>query len=72
MMDKSLFIYMAVEAFIFMLPIVKVFLTLGTYKEKVEKLERRIEKMDNIDGRLTTIETKLDLLLSGKIRSEEP
>lgn len=70
-MTTSLFIYMAIEAFIFMLPIIKVFLVLGTYKEKVEKLERRLEKMDSIDGRLTTIETKLDLLLSGRIKNEE-
>lgn len=66
----SLFIYLAVEAFIFMLPIVKVFLTLGTYKEKVEKLEKRIEKMDTIDGRLTTIESKIDLLIDGKLKIE--
>lgn len=69
-METSLFIYMAIEAFIFMLPIVKVFLTLGTYKEKVEKLEKRIEKMDTIDGRLTTIESKIDLLIDGKLKIE--
>ena len=69
-METSLFIYMAIEAFIFMLPIVRVFLTLGTYKEKVEKLEKRIEKMDTIDGRLTTIESKIDLLIDGKLKIE--
>ena len=69
-MDKALFVYMAIEAFIFMLPIVKVFLTLGTYKEKVEKLEKRVEKMDTIDGRLTTIESKIDLLIDGKLKIE--
>lgn len=69
-METSLFVYMAIEAFIFMLPIVKVFLTLGTYKEKVEKLEKRIEKMDTIDGRLTTIESKIDLLIDGKLKIE--
>lgn len=68
-MDKALFIYMAVEAIIFMLPIVKVFLTLGTYKEKVEKLEKRIEKMDNIDARLSSIESKLNLIIDGKIKT---
>ena len=70
-METSLFVYMAIEAFIFMLPIVKVFLTLGTYKEKVEKLEKRIEKMDTIDGRLTTIESKIDLLIDGKLKIEK-
>ena len=69
-METSLFVYMAIEAFIFMLPIVKVFLTLGTYKEKVEKLEKQIEKMDTIDGRLTTIESKIDLLIDGKLKIE--
>lgn len=69
-METSLFVYMAIEAFIFMLPIVKVFLTLGTYKEKVEKLEKRVEKMDTIDGRLTTIESKIDLLIDGKLKIE--
>ena len=70
-METSLFVYMAIEAFIFMLPIIKVFLTLGTYKEKVEKLEKRIEKMDTIDGRLTTIESKIDLLIDGKLKIEK-
>lgn len=69
-METSLFVYMAIEAFIFMLPIVKVFLTLGTYKEKVEKLEKRVEKMDTIDSRLTTIESKIDLLIDGKLKIE--
>lgn len=67
-MDKALFLYMAIEAFIFMLPVVKVFLVLGTYKEKVEKLERRVEALDSIDNRLSTIESKLDLLIDGKIK----
>lgn len=66
-----IFVYMAIEAFIFMLPIVKVFLVLGTYKEKVEKLEKRIEKMDNIDSRLTSIESKLNLIIDGKIKIEK-
>lgn len=69
-METSLFVYMAIEAFIFMLPIIKVFLTLGTYKEKVEKLEKQVEKMDTIDGRLTTIESKIDLLIDGKLKIE--
>lgn len=69
-METSLFVYMAIEAFIFMLPIIKVFLTLGTYKEKVEKLEKRVEKMDTIDVRLTTIESKIDLLIDGKLKIE--
>ena len=70
-MEKSLFIYMAIEAFIFMLPIVKVFLILGAYKEKVEKLEERIEKLDNIDSRLSSIESKLNLIIDGKIKIEK-
>jgi len=70
-MDKALFLYMAIEAFIFMLPIVKVFLTLGTYKEKVEKLERRVEALDSIDARLAAIESKIDLLIDGKLKIEK-
>ena len=69
-MGTSVFVYMAIEAFIFMLPIVKVFLVLGTYKEKVEKLEKRVEKMDAIDSRLSSIESKLNLILDGKIKIE--
>ena len=68
-MDKALLVYMAIEAIIFMLPIVKVFLTLGAYKEKIEKLEKRIEKMDNIDSRLSSIESKLNLIIDGKIKT---
>jgi len=70
-MDKALFLYMAIEAFIFILPIVKVFLILGTYKEKVEKLERRVEALDSIDARLAAIESKIDLLIDGKLKIEK-
>lgn len=63
-----IFVYMALEAFIFMIPIVKVFMVLGSYKEKVEKLEKRVEALDSIDKRLSTIESKLDLLIDGKLK----
>ena len=69
-MNASLFVYMAIEAFVFMLPIVKVFMVLGSYKEKVEKLEKRVEALNSIDNRLSTIESKLDLLIDGKIKIE--
>ena len=45
-------------------------MVLGSYKEKVEKLEKRVEALDSIDNRLSTIESKLDLLIDGKIKIE--
>ena len=69
-MDKAVFLYMAIEAILFLMPIVKVFMTLGTYKEKVEKLEKRVDAFDSIDNRLTAIESKIDLLLEGKLKIE--
>lgn len=66
-MDK-IFIYLLIEAVLFLMPIVKVFMVLGSYKEKVEKLEKRVEALDSIDNRLSTIESKLDLLIDGKIK----
>lgn len=67
-MDKALLVYLLIEAVLFLMPIVKVFMVLGSYKEKVEKLERRVEALDSIDNRLSTIESKLDLLIDGKIK----
>lgn len=67
-MDKMIFIYLLIEAILFLMPIVKVFMVLGSYKEKVEKLEKRVEALDSIDNRLSTIESKLDLLIDGKIK----
>lgn len=66
-MDK-IFIYLLIEAVLFLMPIIKVFMVLGSYKEKVEKLEKRVEALDSIDNRLSTIESKLDLLIDGKIK----
>ena len=63
-----IFIYLLIEAILFLMPIVKVFMVLGSYKEKVEKLEKRVEALDSIDNRLSTIESKLDLLIDGKIK----
>ena len=66
-MDK-IFVYLFIEAVLFLMPIIKVFMVLGSYKEKVEKLEKRVEALDSIDNRLSTIESKLDLLIDGKIK----
>ena len=68
-MDK-IFVYLLIEAVLFLMPIIKVFMVLGSYKEKVEKLEKRVEALDSIDNRLSTIESKLDLLIDGKIKIE--
>ena len=67
-MEKTIFVYLLIEAVLFLMPIVKVFMVLGSYKEKVEKLEKRVEALDSIDNRLSTIESKLDLLIDGKIK----
>lgn len=65
---NNIFVYLLIEAVLFLMPIVKVFMVLGSYKEKVEKLEKRVEALDSIDNRLSTIESKLDLLIDGKLK----
>lgn len=66
-MTTATFVYMLIEAVVFILPIAALFTKLGRYAERMEKLEKRVEKMDTIDSRLTAIETKLDLILENKV-----
>ena len=61
-------VYLIIEGIIFLLPMISLFMKLGRYAERIDKLEQRIEEMSTIDNRLTTIETKIDLLLENKLR----
>lgn len=61
-------VYLIIEGVIFLLPLISLFMKLGRYAERIDKLEQRIEEMSTIDNRLTTIETKIDLLLENKLR----
>lgn len=70
-MDKAAIFYVVIEAIIFMIPLITLFIKIGRYSERVDKLEKRLDNYDSIDNRLTAIETKIDLLLDGKIRTEE-
>ena len=69
-MDKAAAVYVFIEAVIFMIPIITLFIKTGRYIQRIEQLEKRLESYDTIDNRLTAIETKIDLLLEGKIKSE--
>lgn len=70
-MDKSAAVYVIIEAVIFMIPLITLFIKIGRYSERVDKLEKRLDNYDSIDNRLTAIETKIDLLLDGKIKTDE-
>lgn len=67
-MEKAIMVYLIIEGVIFLLPLISLFMKLGRYAERIDKLEQRIEEMSTIDTRLTTIETKIDLLLADKIK----
>ena len=67
-MEKAIMVYLIIEGVIFLLPLISLFMKLGRYAERIDKLEQRIEEMSTIDNRLTTIETKIDLLLENKLR----
>lgn len=69
-MDKAAATYVFIEAVIFMIPIITLFIKTGRYIQRIEQLEKRLESYDTIDNRLTAIETKIDLLLEGKIKNE--
>ena len=70
-MEKSVFVFMVIEAIIFLMPLATLFAKIGRYSEKIEKLEKKVEDMSSIETRLTTIETKIDLLLDNKLVVQE-
>jgi uncharacterized ion transporter superfamily protein YfcC len=70
-MTQGMFVFMVLEAIIFLIPIATLFVKIGKYSEKIEKLEKRIDDMSSIETRLTTIETKIDLLLDNKLVIQE-
>ena len=71
-MDKALLVYVVIETVVFFIPIMRLFITVGEYKSQIEDIRKRVDQFQSIDTRLTKIETKLDLLLSGKLKHEEP
>ena len=43
-MDKQTFIYLLIEAIVFLIPIATLFIKLGKYIERVEKMETAIKE----------------------------
>jgi hypothetical protein len=43
----------------------------GVYKNRIDNLEKRIDKFDSIESRLSSMESKIDLLVQGKIKINE-
>ncbi len=70
-MDKATFVYALLEGIIFMIPITTLFVKLGRYTQRIDSLEKKVERFENIESRLSTIESKIDLLLEGKIKLNE-
>lgn len=70
-MDKILLVYVVIETVIYFIPIMRLFITVGEYKSQIEDIRKKVDQFQSIDNRLTKIETKLDLLLSGKLKHEE-
>lgn len=70
-MDKALLVYVVIETVVFFIPIMRLFIAVGEYKSQIEDIKKRVDQFQTIDNRLTKIETKLDLLLSGKLKHEE-
>ena len=59
-MDKHIFIYMAIEAVIFFIPIATLFIKIGTYKkgleDTVEKTKGLPEWKATVDAKVTQLE----------------
>lgn len=66
----SALVYTIIEAVIFMIPILTLFVKIGKYAQQIEDLQRQVNSMNDIESRLSTIESKLDLLIEGKIKIE--
>lgn len=68
-MDKATIFYMILEFIIMCIPIGTLAVKLGRVLQRVETLEEKIKNYNSIDNRLTAIETKIDLLLNGKVKT---
>ena len=42
-MDKQTFIYLLIEAIVFLVPVITLFIKLGRYIERVEKMESKVK-----------------------------
>ncbi len=68
-MDKATIFYMILEFIIMCIPIGTLAVKLGRVLQRVSTLEEKIKDYNGIDSRLTAIETKIDLLLNGKVKT---
>lgn len=62
---------MILEGIAFLIPIITLFVKIGRYSERIDSLEKRLDKFDSIDNRLSQIEAKVDLLIKGQIKNEK-
>lgn len=82
-MDKAIFIFMLIEAIIFLAPMIKMWLGIGAWKKeiemKVEHNQKKVEEikesvtllsgtLSRINDTLIVISTKVDLLVAGKLK----
>ena len=68
-MDKATIFYMILEFIIMCIPVGTLAVKLGRVLQRVSTLEEKIKNYNGIDNRLTAIETKIDLLLDGKVKT---
>jgi hypothetical protein len=68
-MDKATIFYMILEFVIMCIPVGTLAVKLGRVLQRVATLEEKINNYNGIDNRLTAIETKIDLLLDGKVKT---
>ena len=59
-----------IEAVLFMIPLITIFIKIGKYAERIDGLEKQVRDFNTLDNRLTSIETKIDLLLQGKLKTD--
>ena len=70
-LEKSTMIALLIEAAVFLIPLITLFVKVGKYAEKIETLEKRIDRLDGIESKLNAIDAKVDLLIQGKIKNEK-
>lgn len=62
-LEKAEMIALLIEAAIFLIPLVTLFVRVGKYAEKIETLEKRIDRLDGIEKKLATIEANLNIIM---------
>lgn len=67
--DKAIMVYLIIEALIFLIPLITLFVKVGRYADKIDTLEKRIDRLDGIENKLNAIDAKVDLLIQGKIKN---